>query len=100
MTAWYKPIIGKLVESGLSVEVTLIGAKVQASLDEVRFLDIHYDPMSRSYSYAVTDLTLPYGGDKRVFGWDDYPHEGVPETEALSTYPHHSTVGNQRDTCG
>lgn len=27
--------------------------------------------------------------DKRVFGGDDYPHEGVAPREALSSHPHH-----------
>jgi intein-encoded DNA endonuclease-like protein len=34
-------------------------------------------------------LKLPYKGDKRVFGWDDYPHGGVKGIEGLKSYPHH-----------
>lgn len=79
----------KLQASGLFSEVTLVGAKVRASLDDTRFLDIHFDPMAHSYSYALIDLRLPYPGDKRVFGWDDYPHPGVLEIQDLECYPHH-----------
>ena len=43
------------------------------------FLDIFYDPTTKSYSYSLVDLELTYKGDKRIFGWDDYPHEGVEE---------------------
>ncbi len=86
---WYKPVIEKLRACGLFTQVSLVGAKVRAFLDETRFLDIHFDPVTRSYSYALIDLTLPYPGDKRLFGWDDYPHEGVPEIEQLESYPHH-----------
>jgi hypothetical protein len=50
---------------------------------------IHYDPTTKSYSYAFIDLGLSYPGDKRLFGWDDYPHEGVVEIERLKSYPHH-----------
>lgn len=35
------------------------------------------------------DLTLPYPGDKRVLGWDDYPHPGAPDLAKLSSAPHH-----------
>ncbi|MBS1254192.1 MAG: hypothetical protein MAG451_03249 [Anaerolineales bacterium] len=86
---WYKPVIEKLQSSSLFSEVNLIGAKVRAFLDESRFLDIHYAPATRSYSYALIDLRLAYPGDKRVFGWDDYPHEGVAAIEQLASYPHH-----------
>ena len=27
-------------------------------------------------------------GDKRIFGWDDYPHGGVEEMKKLKSYPH------------
>ncbi len=37
----------------------------------------------------MVDLELPYKGDKRIFGWDDYPHEGVEEMKKLKSYPHH-----------
>ena len=86
---WYKEVIEKLPASGLFSEVSLLGAKVPASFDETRFLDVHYDPTTQSYSYALIDLELPYPGDKRLFGWDDYPHEGVAELQELESYPHH-----------
>jgi len=89
MTVWYKEVIEKRLSSGLFTEVNLLGAKVRASLDESRFLDVHYDPITQSYSYALIDLELPYPGDKRLFGWDDYPHEGVAELQQLESYPHH-----------
>ena len=89
MRVWYKAVIETLQASGLFSEVSLVGAKVRASLDETRFLDIHLDPTTRSYSYALIDLRLPYPGDKRVFGWDDYPHQGVVEIQHLERYPHH-----------
>jgi hypothetical protein len=89
MRVWYKAVIEKLQASGLFSEVSLVGAKVRALLDETRFLDIHFDPTSQSYSYALIDLTLPYPGDKRLFGWDDYPHQGVAEIRQLESYPHH-----------
>jgi len=86
---WHKVILQRLETSGLFSEVTLVGAKVRAIVDEARFLDIHYDPTTKSYSYALIDLRLPYRGDKRLFGWDDYSHEGVVEIEQLESYPHH-----------
>ena len=86
---WYKGIIEKLRASGLFSEVNLVGAKIRASVDETRFLDIHFDPTTLSYSYALIDLGLPYPGDKRLLGWDDYPHEGVVEIQQLESYPHH-----------
>ena len=86
---WYKGVLAALRASGLFRAVELQGAKVRAVLDEARFLDIHYDPTTGSYSYALIDLRLPYAGDKRVCGWDDCPHEGVGEIRALPSYPHH-----------
>jgi hypothetical protein len=86
---WHGPVLQRLRESNLFVEVTIIGAKVRASLSETMFLDIHYDPTTRSYSYALIDLTSPYGGDKRILGWDDYPHEGVKAIRQLRSHPHH-----------
>lgn len=86
---WHKGVQETLRASGLFRSIQLRGAKVRAALDDVRFLDIHYDPSTGSYSYALIDLRLPYPGDKRVFGWDDYPHEGIAEIEALESYPHH-----------
>jgi hypothetical protein len=73
--AWIKLVFEKLQASSLFSEVSLVGAKVRASIDETRFVDIHFDPTTQSYSYAVIDLGLPYPGDKRLYGWDDYPHE-------------------------
>lgn len=89
MRVWHKAVIEKLRACGLFSEVSLVGAKVRAFLNETRFLDIHFDPTSQSYSYALIDLTLPYPGDKRLFGWDDYPHKGMAEVQQLESYPHH-----------
>jgi hypothetical protein len=89
MSIWHKAVMQKLRASGLFSEITLVGAKVRASIDEARFLDIHFDPTTRSYSYALIDLRLPYPGDKRLFGWDDYPHQGVTALEQLEGHPHH-----------
>ncbi|MFO7918784.1 MAG: DUF6516 family protein [Anaerolineae bacterium] len=86
---WYGNVLQRLRAGQLFNTVDLIGAKVRATVDERRFLDIHYDPTTRSYSYAFIDLGLPYPGDKRLFGWDDYPHEGVAEIEQLESNPHH-----------
>jgi len=89
MTIWYKAVMEKLQASGLFSETNLVGAKIRAAIDDTRFLDIHFDPISRGYSYAVIDYGLPYAGDKRLFGWDDYPHESSPEIQRLDSYPHH-----------
>lgn len=86
---WHKPVVEKLQASGLFREVNLVGAKVRATLDESRFVDIHFSPVTQSYSYALIDVALPHPGDKRVFGWDDYPHEGVPAIKQLDSFPHH-----------
>jgi hypothetical protein len=86
---WHKPVLKRLETSRLFSRVSLVGAKVRAVVDEARFLDLHYDPTTGSYSYAFIDLGLPYPGDKRLFGWDDYPHEGVAEIEQLESHPHH-----------
>ena len=86
---WYGPVLKRLRSSGLFVAVSLIGAKIRASLSETLFLDIHFDPTTGSYSYALVDLISPYPGDKRILGWDDYPHEGVEAIRQLSSYPHH-----------
>jgi hypothetical protein len=87
--SWYKIVLQKLEKAGIFAEVRIIGAKIRANIDETIFLDIHYDPITTSYSYALIDLKLPYLGDKRIFGWDDYPHEGVKEIKDLRSYPHH-----------
>ncbi|PKO20990.1 MAG: hypothetical protein CVU38_17195 [Chloroflexi bacterium HGW-Chloroflexi-1] len=76
---WYGPVLKSLRSSSLFVEVSLIGAKVRASLSETLFLDIHFDPTTGSYSYALVDLTSPYSGDKRILGWDDCPNPAKPE---------------------
>lgn len=86
---WHGLVLERLRESGLFTEVALVGAKVRASLSETLFLDIHYDPMTKSYSYALIDLMSPYPSDKRILGWDDYPHEGVEPIQRLSSCPHH-----------
>lgn len=87
--AWHKQVVERLAAADLFSDVALVGGKVRANLDEARFLDLHYDPLTSSYSYALIDLTLPYVGDKRLFGWDDYPHEGIAEFKLIAGYPHH-----------
>lgn len=52
---WHKSVLRQLHQSGLFREVILAGAKVRASLSETVFLDIHYDPTSGGYSYALID---------------------------------------------
>jgi len=89
MKTWHKAVSEKLRACGLFNEVSLVGAKIRAVLDDTRFLDIHLDPTTQSYSYALIDLRLPYPGDKRLFGWDDYPHEEVTQIRQLQSYPHH-----------
>lgn len=86
---WHRRVVELLRESGVLADVTLVGAKIRASFGETLFLDIHYDPTTGSYSYALIDLTSPHAGDKRVLGWDDYPHEGVEHIRRLTSYPHH-----------
>jgi len=66
-----------------------VGAKLRAVIDENRFLEIYFDPTTKSKSYGLVDLKPPYTGDKRILGWDDYPHEGVKEIRELKSYPHH-----------
>ena len=86
---WHKPVLQKLRQSRLFHDVTLAGAKVRALLSETVFLEIYFDPTSRSYSYALIDLASPYPGDKRILGWDDYPHENVQSIRQLRSFPHH-----------
>lgn len=81
MRIWHASIIRILLESKVFLEVQLSGGKVHDLLSATLFLDIHFDPTTHSYSYAVIDLTLPYTGDKRLFGWDDFPH---PDYEPLT----------------
>lgn len=89
MSIWHAAVIRTLQRSGLFTEVQLSGGKIRAMLTPTRFLDIHFDPTSGSYSYALIDLTLPYEGDKRLFGWDDFPHPGYVALTSLRSYPHH-----------
>jgi hypothetical protein len=86
---WHTAVLRLLSESSLFAEVQLAGAKVRASVNATQFLDVHFDPTSKSYSYALIDLSLPYEGDKRLFGWDDYPHIGDEAFAKLASYPHH-----------
>jgi len=86
---WHAAIIRRLRESSLFADVRLLGGKIRAFIKDTLFLDLHFDPITGSYSYALIDLTMPFAGDKRVFGWDDFPHLGVPKLMALSSYPHH-----------
>lgn len=58
-------------------------------MDENRFSEIYFDPTTKSYSYGLVDLRLPDTGDKRILGWDDYPHDGVEDVSKLKSYPHH-----------
>lgn len=90
--AWHTAVLDQLRASRLFMGVELTGGKVRASLSLTRFLDIHFDPVSHSYSYALIDLTLPYPGDKRLFGWDDFPHPGVNVLAALPSHPHHFQI--------
>lgn len=62
---------------------------MRASLSETLFLDVYYDPTSGSYSYALIDLASSFVGDKRILGWDDYPHENVERIKQLASFPHH-----------
>ncbi len=87
--AWHSAVIRRLQQSGLFTTVQLVGAKVRASIDDARFLDIHFDPTTHSYSYALIDSMLDVPGDKRAFGWDDCPHPGEQSMTALPSYPHH-----------
>ena len=86
---WYRAVMQKLNAMGIFKECWIIGAKVRAMISETMFLDIYYDPTTKSYSYSLVDLELTYRGDKRIFGWDDYPHEGVEEMKKFKSYPHH-----------
>lgn len=86
---WHRAVLEALRRSSLFASVALAGAKVRGTIDSSRFLDIYFDPATKSYSYALIDLALPYPGDKRVFGWDDYPHEHVPAIAELMSHPHH-----------
>ncbi|MBI5253924.1 MAG: hypothetical protein HY930_05970 [Euryarchaeota archaeon] len=85
----WRAIKHELEASGIFKEVLIIGAKIRAIISETLFLEIYYDPTTKSYSYGLVDMTLPYIGDKRIFGWDDYPHEGMKEIKRLKSYPHH-----------
>lgn len=87
--SWYKAVLQELRQANFIAEVKIVGAKVRALVDETTFLDIHHDRVSKGYSYALIDLKLPYPGDKRVFGRDDYPHEGIKEIKSMKSYPRH-----------
>ncbi|OGO73878.1 MAG: hypothetical protein COS37_04020 [Anaerolineae bacterium CG03_land_8_20_14_0_80_58_20] len=89
MSIWHASIVRILRESGLFSNVELMGGKVRAFLNLTQFLDIHFDPTTTSYSYAVIDLTLSHAGDKRLFGWDDFPHPDYAALTSLASYPHH-----------
>jgi len=89
VSIWHAALVRVLRECGLFSDVKLIGGKVRAALSPTRFLDIHFDPTTNSYSYALVDLTLPYPGDKRLFGWDDFPHPDFAALKNLKSYPHH-----------
>ena len=87
--AWYNQVIRQLRTSGLFSDVRLVGAKVRATVDDKRFLDVHFDPTTSSYSYALIDSSLSVPGDKRLFGWDDCPHPSEGALTELASYPHH-----------
>jgi len=87
--AWYSQVIHQLRASGLFSDVRLVGAKVRATVDDKRFLDVHFDPTTSSYSYALIGSSLSVPGDKRLFGWDDCPHPGEQALTELPSYPHH-----------
>ena len=89
MTLWHIRVVKRLEDSRIFQQVVLAGAKVRGIVKESLFLEVYYYPITKSYSYALVDLTLPEKGDKRVFGWDDYPHEGVQDIRSLSSFPHH-----------
>ena len=89
MSIWHASVIRILRESGLFSDIQLVGGKIRAFLNQTRFLDIHFDLTTDSYSYALIDLTLSYAGDKRVFGWDDFPHPDYAALTSLKSYPHH-----------
>jgi hypothetical protein len=89
VSVWHAAVIRLLRESGLFSDVQLAGGKVRASINASIFLDVHLDPTTNSYSYAVINLTLTYAGDKRLFGWDDFPHPDCPALTSMMSYPHH-----------
>ncbi|HQV94940.1 MAG TPA: DUF6516 family protein [Anaerolineales bacterium] len=89
MSVWHASVVRMLRQSGLFTDVQLVGGKVRASLSATRFLDVHFDPTTNSYSYALIDLTLAHAGDKRLFGWDDFPHPDYDPLIRLKSYPHH-----------
>ncbi len=63
MKLWHVGVIQLLRQSSLFSSVQLTGGKVRAWISETLFLDVHFDPLNHSYSYALIDLTLPYPGD-------------------------------------
>jgi hypothetical protein len=76
------PFFEFFAKADYSQAFTYTGGKVRAFLTLTRFLDVHFDPTTNSYSYALVDLTISLPGDKRQFGWDDYPH---PDRAALTS---------------
>jgi hypothetical protein len=60
MTIWYKGVIEKLRNG---------------------FLDIHFDPTTRSYAYAVIDYCLPYPWPGAGILFSEQRH-GRPENRA------------------
>jgi hypothetical protein len=56
---WYRDVKKKLEDSGIFLEVKVVGAKIRAFVSESLFLEIYYDPTTGSYSYGLVDLTLP-----------------------------------------
>ncbi|MCC6301046.1 MAG: hypothetical protein IT314_17290 [Anaerolineales bacterium] len=98
MSVWHAAVVRVLRESGLFANVQLIGGKVRAFLSATRFLDIHFDPTTNSYSYALIDIALSYEGDKRLFGWDDFPHPDYEAVTRLKSYPHHFQERNPDGT--
>ncbi|MFQ6015817.1 MAG: hypothetical protein ACE5NP_10280 [Anaerolineae bacterium] len=67
--SWYRVVVEKLEQAAIFEKVSIVGAKVRASIDETTFLDIHYDPVTGSYSYAlierggeIGEWCIAYGG--------------------------------------
>ncbi len=57
MSLWHAAVIRLLEESKLFENIQPSGGKIRAVIRDNLFLDIHFDPVSRSYSYALIDLT-------------------------------------------
>ena len=52
---WYQEVIQQLNITELFKECQVIGAKVRAMINETMFLDIYYDPTTKSYSYSLIE---------------------------------------------